>query len=300
MRYLLVFGVFLLFGQYAYAGNPAPPDSAKYKWVKGEKYLLHKVRPKETWNSIARKYQMSISDVMRANMGVIDLKAGQILNIPAALIHAEEKSGGPSGTAPSPSGESTGAAVYYTVRAGETLYGISKKFETSVDNLKAWNHLKGDIVREGEKIIVGHAGSRGSAQAVSPPAGESAEQTDETAIAAAAAEPVEYTREVTPLGKARGGKKLSKVSETGICSWISDGSVNQSKFYALHRTAPAGTIIKVTNKMNDQHVFVKVVGVLPDTGDNRNSIIKISEAAVKKLGALDKQFLVELTYGITN
>jgi rare lipoprotein A (peptidoglycan hydrolase) len=112
--------------------------------------------------------------------------------------------------------------------------------------------------------------------------------------------PAPSNREVTPIGKTAAGKSLSKITETGICSWISDGDMNQSRFYALHRSAPAGTIVKVTNKMNDQHVFVKVVGLLPDTGDNDNTIIKISETAVRKLGALDAQFLVELNYGLVN
>jgi rare lipoprotein A (peptidoglycan hydrolase) len=109
-----------------------------------------------------------------------------------------------------------------------------------------------------------------------------------------------YERVVEPLGKNNTGKSLSKITETGVCSWISGGSMNQSKFYALHRTAPPGTIIRVTNKMNGRHVFVKVVGVLPDTGDNQHAILKISESAVDKLGVLDAQFLVELNYGLVN
>ena len=50
--------------------------------------------------------------------------------------------------------------------------------------------------------------------------------------------------------------------------------------------------------MNTKYVFVKVVGILPDTGDNDKSIIKISQAAVNKLGALDAHFQVELSYGV--
>ena len=50
-----------------------------------------------------------------------------------------------------------------------------------------------------------------------------------------------------------------------MASWIRDGDINQSKFYALHRNAPPGTIIKVTNRMNGDYVFVKVVGTLDPT-----------------------------------
>ena len=72
------------------------------------------------------------------------------------------------------------------------------------------------------------------------------------------------------------------------------------KYYALHRTAPIGTILKVTNRMNNQFVYVKVVGTLPDTGENENIIIKVSQAVSSKLVALDPLFQVELSYGLLN
>jgi peptidoglycan DL-endopeptidase LytF len=93
-------------------------------------------------------------------------------------------------------------------------------------------------------------------------------------------------------------KPLKEVIEKGAASWINDEQVNPNKFYALHRTAPIGTIIKVTNTMNNQSVFVKVVGILPETGDNQNLIIKISKAAAKKLQVLDNKFQADLSYGM--
>jgi rare lipoprotein A (peptidoglycan hydrolase) len=84
-----------------------------------------------------------------------------------------------------------------------------------------------------------------------------------------------------------------------VAAWMNEGDLNQNKFYALHRTAPVGTIIKVTNRMNNNSVFVKVVGLLPETGDNNNFIIKITQAAAQRIGALDQKFTAELSYGIS-
>ncbi len=98
--------------------------------------------------------------------------------------------------------------------------------------------------------------------------------------------------------KSKSGNSVVEMTENGMAAWIKDGGVNQNKFYGLHRTAPLGTIIKVTNRMNDEYVFVKVVGQLPDTGDNDKQIIKISEAAAKRIGAVDEKFQVELSYGM--
>ncbi len=310
MRFLL--NLILVFYCTASLANAASfsqpqPDSAKFKWIDGKKFMLHKVQVKDTWNIVARQYQLSISDLMKANLGVIDLKPGQILNIPVAQSQPQEN----NTTASQQNGDENvkyKTAVLYSVHDGETLYSISKKFNASIDDLKKWNNLENDIVKKDQKLVVSYISGnhKSSAEAALPPpalysdnAGHLRQNPEDSKTVEVTEASVESNRIISSAGKA-GGKNLSKVTETGICTWIRDADVNQNKFYALHRTAPTGTIIKITNKMNSQSVFVKVVGVLPDTGDNENSIIKISETAVRKLGALDAHFLVELSYGMTN
>jgi len=95
------------------------------------------------------------------------------------------------------------------------------------------------------------------------------------------------------------GIEVEKITEVGVATWMTEGDLNQNKFYALHRTAPVGSIIKVTNRMNNNSVFVKVVAALPDTGDNNASIIKITQAAAQRIGAIDQKFTAELSYGLT-
>ena len=104
--------------------------------------------------------------------------------------------------------------------------------------------------------------------------------------------------EVKKIPSATSGKSRKEITESGIASWIRDDDINPNKYYALHRTAPIGTIIRVTNKMNNKYVFVKVVGTLPDTGDNNDLVIKISKASAEKLGVHDSRFQSELSYGI--
>jgi hypothetical protein len=50
--------------------------------------------------------------------------------------------------------------------------------------------------------------------------------------------------------------------------------------------------------MNNKSVYVKVIGALPETGDNENTIIVVSKAAVNMLGAIDQKFRVNLNYSI--
>lgn len=43
---------------------------------------------------------------------------------------------------------------YYTVKAGDTLYGIARKFGTTVDKLKKLNNLSSNILSIGQKLLV--------------------------------------------------------------------------------------------------------------------------------------------------
>ncbi|MDJ1472635.1 LysM peptidoglycan-binding domain-containing protein [Xanthocytophaga flava] len=86
-----------------------------------------------------------------------------------------------------------------------------------------------------------------------------------------------------------------KTVETGMAEAITDAA-SSDLFLALHRTAPVGTIMQVRNEMNDQSVFVKVVGKLPDTGDNDKVIVKLSKKAYERLAAVDKRFRVQVSY----
>lgn len=44
--------------------------------------------------------------------------------------------------------------VYYTVKNGDTLFGIAKKFKVSVKQLNSWNKLDFTEVKTGTKLIV--------------------------------------------------------------------------------------------------------------------------------------------------
>jgi LysM repeat protein/rare lipoprotein A (peptidoglycan hydrolase) len=355
IKLILFFSFFLSGLSHTNAFSEILPDSAKYKWIKGEKFLLHQVQPKETWNGISQKYGLPVSALMNANLGVIDLRIGQILNVPAANIPVSNIKKTESAL-PAANESKYQTAILYTVRAGETLFSISKKFGSTVEEVKKWNNLPDNIVNKGQKLIVSYVPPEPEAEikpenktkagpdilVSHPKENDSAKIAESRKAAADEYKPEETvivkkdtrsekitepekstdtapasshqtqaenakknpgtdenpTRTMIPVGKGVSGKTLMQVSESGVCSWINDADVNQNKFYGLHRSAAIGTIVKVTNKMNDKYVFVKIVGVLPDTGENQKSIIKISQAAVSKIGALDAHFQVELSYGV--
>lgn len=52
-------------------------------------------------------------------------------------------------------GYTVNGVTYYKIKAGDTLSGIAAKFRVSVKQLKAWNGLKSDVIREGKTLRIG-------------------------------------------------------------------------------------------------------------------------------------------------
>ncbi|MCP3030778.1 LysM peptidoglycan-binding domain-containing protein [Halobacillus sp. A1] len=63
----------------------------------------------------------------------------------------------------------------YTVKSGDTLYGISKEYGVSVDDLKGWNDLSNDTIYPDDKLTV----SGDSEKETSEPKEESSEPKEE-------------------------------------------------------------------------------------------------------------------------
>lgn len=300
----------------------AMPDSIGVETVDGQRFIKHKVAGGEGWYAIARKYGISYAELRMANRQEGDqLKIGQIVRIPAkakandprfqknymdtpAVKEADKKQ----------KQEAPKQNKTHRVAAGETLFSIAKKYDVSVDQIKTWNNLKDNNIRKNQELIVGKQDSPGKTKT------ESAEKiqlnpapvkSEEIATDPKKQDQKQESNE-TVLVKTLGNEKArpeekkytfsngrKEVNEQGVASWIDDEDINPNKYYALHRTATVGTIIKITNRMNQKSIFVKVVGRLQETGDNEGLIIKVSKASAEKLGVLDNRFQAELIYGVS-
>ncbi|MBV7532760.1 LysM peptidoglycan-binding domain-containing protein [Chitinophaga sp. sic0106] len=88
------------------------------------------------------------------------------------------------------------------------------------------------------------------------------------------------------------GKKAA--NEKGPGTWFKSNAVG--KYYALHNTAPRGTIIKVTNPLNGKAIYAKVLDVIPQMKANAGLIVKLSDGAQQALGSEETKFYCELSY----
>ncbi|MDI1322515.1 MAG: LysM peptidoglycan-binding domain-containing protein [Algoriphagus sp.] len=171
-----------------------------------------------------------------------------------------------------------GEWMSHKVKAGETLFSISSQYGAKVEDLITWNALTSNNVKEGQNLKVG----RGPAEASKVPVvGTPRVVTN-----------VEEMN-VEPTAENTGGYK--NIRETGQAERI-DGTGGHKKYLVLHRTAPVGTIMRIKNEENDVTIFARVVGTLPETGDNSRLVIKLSQAAFDQLKAVNERFPVEIMY----
>jgi len=47
--------------------------------------------------------------------------------------------------------------IYYTVKRGDALFSIARKFETTPEQIQQWNQLQGDRVKIGQRLLVKQA-----------------------------------------------------------------------------------------------------------------------------------------------
>ncbi|WP_375585286.1 LysM peptidoglycan-binding domain-containing protein [Cyclobacterium xiamenense] len=305
---------------------------------------LHQVKPGETLFSISKTYETTVDELMKWNeLQGTDISVGQSLLIqglkekeePVAEEKIEEtveladqnvgltnENVGPvakpsdkkikkqaekatpeaaeSGTsnrtssASAPTVSTTGNWISHKVVQGETLFAIARNYDAKVQDLIQWNGLSSNNLRIGQTLKVGR--DTNAQIPVTQLPGPSEPTTE-----AVPSSPKSAPQPASAQGGASSSSTIDtstafkNISENGQAEVIA-GTGNHKKYLVLHRTAPVGTIMRIRNEENDVTVFARVVGVLPDTGDNNKLLIKVSKAAFDQLKAVNPRFRVAISY----
>ena len=293
------------------AAKAAPIDSIGQEMRGGQRFVKHRVGAGETLTALTRRYGVTLAQLNAANPQIKNgLGIGQIVYVPRAAARA----GATAGPAKTPAAGPTPAR--YTVRKGETLFGIASRYQLSAPELIKLNKLPAaGTVRAGQQLLLAATeetavSAATSAKAVRPAETE-AIPVPRTPASPAPDKPAQVAT-VTPEKPAdreekkdehedksersptRAAELLGRVVESGLGASI-ENSVTE-KYLALHKTAPVGTIMQVKNAMNGLYVYVRVIGKLPNTGENNNILVRLSPRAVQKPGTSDSRFRVETNY----
>jgi len=285
-------------------GHRLPADSIGQEMRGGQRFVRHRVAQGETMFALSRRYKVTVDQITAANP---QLKAG--LGIGEVVLIPRPSAGGAKATAASPARLPTAAPTTavperYTVAKGETLFGIARRFNLAPADLILYNHLPSGAVRVGQELLLRPAEGGAPATAASPAPEPAAAPSPAPKINPAAPAQVATVTPATPAerreeaaeakGPTHASELVSRKTDVGIASAIPNNGTD--KYLALHKTAPVGTIMQVKNQMNGQSVYVRVIGALPDTGENENILVRLSPRAVQKLGTSDAKFRVETSY----
>ncbi len=206
----------------------------------GQRWQFGHLATGETLQGLSRRFGVPVKAIVSANglSSATAAQAGQRIIIPAynhgqrpasnaatqATVKREETStSGPSAqneatntvttptlrapsprtTAPSRSNAAASPGGTHTVTSGQTLYGVSRKFNVRLDALRKANGLTGDAVRVGQTLVIpgdGFMASNASAATVDPVTTSSVPKVRETPrstttpnVKAAAAQPATQT-----------------------------------------------------------------------------------------------------------
>lgn len=291
---IIIFSATFLFAGVSLAQAQSNTASTKTTVKNGKTFLEHTVTAKDTYYQLSRIYGVPVKDIMNAN-NKKNLRVGDAVFIPAKeeakkeepkkeIAKTNPSNEGDSRTLGNPNSETIQAKILteYKVGNNETLYSIAKRFSTTVDNIKKLNSLNTDTVREGQTLKI--------------PDGNVVVVQKETAPAAINIPiPDNLSKEEIEFETNRYGIREKK--EKGIGIWMENLESGGRSNLALHRTAPVGTILKITNPLTKSVTFAKVVGKFSDTSESRDAIVILSKSAASYIGALDKRFLIEIAYG---
>lgn len=98
-------------------------------------YNVHIVAKGESIESIAKKWDISADRIIKENELDEELEVGKKLKIPSSIIALNDDK-------------------EYTIKKGDTLIGISKKFDVDIDTLVAANEIKNSNIKVGETIVI--------------------------------------------------------------------------------------------------------------------------------------------------
>ncbi len=284
----------------------------------------HTVAAKESLFSIGRLYNVHPRELASYNNIAFEtgLTVGQVLKIPvkktmapvtaAAPANVPVKTETPKVASVKQAIAKSSSPVYHTVAKKEGLYGISKKYNVSIADIKKWNSLGSEALSEGMKLIIRYDKGIIPETVIVPIAEKQKElvKTAEPETKPAVKDPSNATApEMAKKGNAdfNGGyfkafynKQMADKHVTedkgkaGI--FKSTSGWDDGKYYCLHNAAPAGSYIKITNNATKKSVYAKVLDLIPDLKQNTGIIIRISNAAAAELGSGAANFECTLNF----
>ena len=257
---------------------------------------IHVVEPRQTLYSLASRYGVSQADLRKwNNLPGNNVLIGQAL-IVSEKAYVDRMPSSPAPTTPVKVSETPAKPAEIPTRRPETEaapHVTTRPVETHPTEPKSITPAESKPERPTvpTPAPVATKPTEPETRPTTKPADKSAEKLSEKT----AEKPVEVIEPPRPGNDAPMPTRGRRISSSGVAEMI-EGNDGSGKYLALHRTAPIGTLVQVRNEFNNQSLWVKVIGRLPNTGVNDKILIKLSTQAFAKLSPEDRRFRAEVSY----
>jgi LysM repeat protein len=273
--------LFILFCLGITSAFGSPIDSLGLKKDNNKTYIVYKVENKQPLHSILKHFNLSLTEFKQINPEVnIPINAGEIIFIPINYLDDATN----ALIAPAKPLEKVVAKKQeeikptetgiHVVSAKQSLLTIANLYKVTMADIRKWNNLTSDVLKEGQRLLI--------------EAPKNLVIDKSTLLGSKNDKGVEELKSDT-----KESDGLKKTIETGIAELI-EVPDNSGKYLALHKSAPIGTLVLVKNLANNQSIWVKVIGRLPNS--DGKLIIKLSPKAFERLNAVDKRIRAEISY----
>lgn len=275
----LIFSMLLGISGVAFANNTIKKDSLETEFKDNLVYVLHKVEAGQTLYSLLNKYNCSINEVMVLNPSLnnqTSIQLGQKLKFPLIKngkhVSATAYTKNLNVISEKPK-ENTNTKYndkqLHIVKAGETVYSISKLYGLSTIELTDANGIFEYKISLGQNLLI----------------------DKKEILLLLKPVPIEKPTEL-PFEKLN---KSKLITHEGLAEVINTKN-RTNKFLALHRYAPVGSIIKVTNEATGKSIKARVVGNLNEVGPDHDILVKLSPYAFSQLNPKDYKLRAKVNY----
>jgi len=118
------------------SSGPSQPETSSAASSQNETRVVYQVRRGDSLSKIAEKYGVGVSDIQGwNNLRSTRIKSGQRLTI-------------------YPTDKAQPESLVYTVRRGDNLTEIGKKYNVSVGSIKQWNSLRNSRITIGQRLTI--------------------------------------------------------------------------------------------------------------------------------------------------
>lgn len=274
MKRICILILFSLWVWSVTAATPAEGDSVGVKVVDGKTLVVYKLSTGETGYAVSRKYGIPFKDLAAANSGVNmdQLKAGQEILVPSKW----------AATAP--------------VKTTTTTVKTEPREE--IVPTKVTNETIKEQIREEKPTEPAKTETPEQAAAVTEKPAEPVQLSATDLSTDDPSAPQDKSKSFAQIyGSYLNGENIS-MSEKGVATWIESTGIEPTgdRYYALHNSAPIGSVVKVRNLMNNRTIYAKVIGTLSESEVQEKVLIKLSAGAAERLNVLDNRFVSEITF----